>query len=202
MTESRADQLTEKRTIGFTPFANSVKRNVMRKTALILGGLLVAVCAFGGNCGTTAPTPVTSSPTFKIVFSEDSNKHKKEAFQAAGFWEIHKKTKKLEYVVDLFFLGTDPNDKKTHLYVNELIPLTNENYGWIEFPEDLGDANQLPVPFIPGTFDAPGDFTRSVGTGHGFMGGGASSRAPTPGGFTSHSYWFCGHRDELSYDFK
>jgi len=174
----------------------------MRTTALILGGLLVAVRAFGGNCGTPAPTPVTSTPTFKIVFSEDANKHKKEAFQVAGFWEIRKKTQKLEFVVDLFFLGTDLTDSKTHLYVHELMPLTNEEHGWIEFPEDLDDANQLPVPVISGTYDAPGDFTRSVGTGHGLMGEGASSRAPTPGGFISHSYWFCGHRDELSYDFK
>jgi hypothetical protein len=205
MTQSRADQLPRKRTIGFTPTANSVKRNVMKTTALILGGLLVAVHAYGGTCGTPAPTPIpvnSPPPKFNIVFFEDANKHKHEAFRAASFWEIQNKTKKLEFVVDLLFLGTDPTDNKTHLYVHELIPLTNEDYGWIEFPEDLGNANKLPAPFINGTYDAPGDFTRSVSTGHGLIGGGASSRAPTPGGFTSHSYSFCGHRDELSYDFK
>src|SRR5271157_2477795 len=136
----------------------------MKKTVLILTGLLSAICAYGADCSNKAPEKVVDQNEYTIVSDSSNNM---PAVAVVGFWEFTK-AKKKEFVVDIFFLATDSNDNNnTHLYVHELIP-PKEDWVLKRFPEDLTGCTKLPKFAINGTFESPGDYTRSVSTGSGF----------------------------------
>jgi hypothetical protein len=162
----------------------------MKKIVFILTGLLSAIGASGADCSNNTPTKVVDQNEYTIVSDSSNNK---PAVQVVGFWEFTRAHEK-EYVVDIFFLATDHHDKNiTHLYVHELIPPKDD---WVfRFPEDLTACKAILNVTVCGTFEKPGDYTRRVGTGSGFMGTGAN---PPP---ACKSYKCCGHRDELTYDY-
>jgi hypothetical protein len=110
------------------------------------------------------------------------------AIKDVSFWEDN------EFVVDVFVLAKDSNDKKMHLYVREVIPLTGEDLRWKEFAEDFTCCNQINSVTSPGSWGHEGDYTRSVSTGSGLKG---DRKTASPNGI-----FIFGHRDAMRYYIK
>lgn len=104
----------------------------MKKTALIFCGLLMAILSSGKDWDCDPTKQPTSVTNFNVSTIVKDNKGQ-PAINGVTFWEDK------EFVVDIFVLATDSGDNKTHLYVHELFPLTNEDGGW----QDLNQSGKL-----------------------------------------------------------
>jgi hypothetical protein len=162
----------------------------MKKTALILAGLVVAIFASeahvandckGGKLADLKPTDIQNIDIVK-------NKDGRLAVDVVGFCEDG------EYVVDSIFLGIKGGI--TNLYVMEFFP-------FLKTPappllKEIVDRNFNGYDRINAdpnnTCEKPGDFTRSVSTGHGLLG--AKDELPPL------ALKFCGHRTEIRWDNK
>jgi hypothetical protein len=161
----------------------------MKKIALVLAGLLIAVCTVRAECDNEA------DPADNDQFTLILNSKGVPAVGVVSFCEGP------DYVIDTFVLAESSEDKKTHLYVHELVASNRaggapiEVAGWKRFKDDLSGCNEIldAQPFGP--CKKPGDFTRSVGTGSGLTG--TSTATATCAGFR---YRICGHSDHVMYD--
>jgi len=57
----------------------------MKKTVLILTGLLSAICAYGADCSNKAPEKVVDQNEYTIVSDSSNNM---PAVAVVGFWEF------------------------------------------------------------------------------------------------------------------
>jgi hypothetical protein len=146
----------------------------MKKTGLTLAGLLVAVCAFAKPDCTQKMSPANGPDEFAIV----SDQNGKLARAAVAFCED------ADYVVDIFYIGKSVKDGNDYYYIHELIlndPNAVGDGGWYRMPKALDNSINEIVLKTNGDCYNPGDFTRSVSTGSGHLGGGTGK------------YIFCGH---------
>ena len=160
----------------------------MKKITLFLAALFMAIYAARAECDNTAVS--ANDDQFTLVLDSKGV----PAVNVVGFCEAS------DYVIDTFVLAVSSEDKKTHLYLHELIAPNKAKgapigTGWLRFNEDLSGCTELPYAKPHGSCDQPGDFTRSVGTGSGL--GGPSKPTATCAGF---EYRICGHRDQVKYD--
>lgn len=143
----------------------------MKKIALFVTGLLMVVCASGQSsppCN-QKPKKVAGKPfniiaTFSTPFTTENGVHGTENYVLGTSKEQH--------------------DPHTYLYVQDIMPNTDES--WLKFDlKTLDGDNQI----YPGHIK----FTRTVGTGSGLRG--SRSKKAT-------LFYLCDYDDNLRYTFK
>jgi hypothetical protein len=166
----------------------------MQKTALAFGGfLLMAVCAFGEDCGQNLPpTPVLDGTPFNII-------------SGPVFYPVDDDSTST-HGVEIFFLVQTPDGIK-HVYERELMwqdygTLGYKDYKWKDLVVKPPDRLQGATYIRGGTPVEAGHESayfhlRPVSTGSGSING-ESLKADS----STVSFSVCGHGKDLAYDFK